>query len=137
MARGMHFIFLLITPMGGFVCDKLAGLGVFHVQSRRFLMVQNFIYLNLGQIFEFWHYIFEFEFYLFEFWRHTFEFWHQNQIIGSFRRVRGELGGSPGHAGGSVIGVGGKIGANPLVHGLILISDLLTRIFERVLKDFR
>jgi len=71
--RGMYFVFLLITPMRGCVCDKLAGLGVFHLQSRRFLMVKIFIYLNLGRIFEFWHYIFEFECYVFECWHHIFE----------------------------------------------------------------
>jgi len=54
----MHFNFLL-TPMKGWVGDKLAGLGVFLVQTGRFLMVQKFIYLNEGQIFEFWRHIFE------------------------------------------------------------------------------
>jgi len=47
VARGIHFI-LFLAPMGGWVGDKLAGLGVFLVQSGRFLVVQKLIALNLG-----------------------------------------------------------------------------------------
>ena len=71
--RGVHFKFLL-TPMRGWVGDKLAGLGTFLIQSGRFLMLRKFIDLNLVQIFEFWRHIFEFGRYIFEFWRHIFEF---------------------------------------------------------------
>jgi len=46
ISRGMHFNFLL-TPMRGWLDEKLAGLGVFLVQSGRSVIVQQFIYLNL------------------------------------------------------------------------------------------
>ena len=45
-ARGGHFNFLP-TPMRGWVGVKLAGMGVFLVQSGRFLVVQKFNYINL------------------------------------------------------------------------------------------
>jgi len=47
LPRGEHFNFLL-TPMRGWVGVKLAGMGFFLVQSGRYLVVQKFIYLNLG-----------------------------------------------------------------------------------------
>jgi len=45
--------------MKGWVGDKLTELGVFLIQTGRFLMLQKFIYLNWGQFFEFWRHIFE------------------------------------------------------------------------------
>jgi len=82
--------------MRGWVFDKLAGLGVFLVQSGRFLVVQKFIYLNLGSNISIlapciwnWRYIFEFWHHTFEFWRCLFEFWRQNLKTEFFRRVWG------------------------------------------------
>ena len=60
-SRGGHFNVLLLL-MRGRVFFKLAGLGVFLVQSGRFLVVHENLFIWIwGQIFEFWSHEFEFQ----------------------------------------------------------------------------
>ena len=99
---------------------KSAWLGVFLVQSWRFLVVQNFILFDFvthiwiqRHILTFWRRMFEF-WQNFELWSSYFEFWSQNLKIISFRGEGGKGGWVLGTSGRFCHGCPGKMYRPPL-----------------------